>query len=195
MIRIEPQHPVDFCGLAIIGEAAGATEIEKGLPFVGKAGQFLDTVLSEVGIEKRRCLVTNVFLERPENNKIDRFFRAVQDEDGEFIQRYGLYRGRVVKEANRYDLERLQRELETYQPTIFLLLGATSLWRIARTNGITEARGKWTLTILPGISHMVGIMPTYHPSAVMRGKMDASNEKLTQFISDIRLVKEVLDGL
>lgn len=188
---IEPQRPVDFCGLAIIGEAPGADEITQGLPFVGKAGKFLNTVLADVGIDRSRCLVTNVFLERPENNKIDQFFRLVQEEDDAFIGQYGLLRDRVVRDQHRPEMARLDRELAEWQPRILLLLGATALWRITRQNGITQARGSWTLCQMNGIGHLVGIMPTWHPSAVARDR----NRKTPEFVADLNQVKEVLDGI
>jgi DNA polymerase len=191
MERIEPQLPINFNTLAIIGESPGKNEIEQGIPFVGRSGGLLNTVLAEVGIERPACLVTNVFLSRPENDKIDRFFRMQEDADAEFTARYGLYRNRVVKDDNRVDMERLDNELAEHQPKVILLLGATALWRIMRANGITAARGNWSLVQLPRVEHLVGVMPTWHPSAVLRDR----NTKLAEFVSDIQQVKAVLDGL
>jgi uracil-DNA glycosylase len=193
--RIQPQRPVNFCGLALIGEAPGKDEIAAGFPFVGKAGKFLDVVMSGVGIERSRCLITNVFMERPEKNKIDTFFRVHNALDDSFINQYGLYRNRVVRPEHRDDMARLDAELVEYQPKLILLLGATALWRICRQSGITEARGKWNLTTLDGISHLVGILPTWHPSAVNRGRLDDTNPKFGQFVSDFKLVRDVLDGI
>ncbi len=191
LARIEPQHPVkDFCGLAIIGEAAGEEEIEQGIPFVGRSGRLLNTVLTEVGIDREQCLVTNVFLTRPVGNKIDTFFRAPSDGDAEFIGRYGLHRNRVVCDENRLDMERLEGELKRHHPKVILLLGATALWRISQVSGITAARGTWTLAQPYGGDQLVGVMPTYHPSYVLR-----KPDSLDTFCSDILRVKEVLDGL
>jgi DNA polymerase len=192
MVRISPQLPArDFCGLAIIGESPGEEEIEQGLPFVGRSGKLLDSVLTEVGIDRDRCLVTNVFLSRPPGNKIDAFFRTPTDADTSFIGRYGLYRNRVVRDENRVDMERLDDELRAHQPAVLLLLGATALWRINQVSGITAARGTWTLSQPYGGNRLVGIMPTWHPSAVLRN----SNDKLSQFCSDIQAVKAILDGV
>ncbi len=189
--RIQPQLPINFNGLAIIGESAGRQEIEQGYPFVGRSGGLLNTVLSEVGLVRSECLVTNVFLSRPENDKIDQFFRPVIEDDTEFIARYGLYRNRIVKDDNRLDMKRLDAELVAWQPKAIVLLGATALWRMTKTNGITASRGNWILTQLPNIGHLVGILPTWHPSAVLR---DRSN-KLAQFVEDFKQVRDVLTGL
>lgn len=191
MERIQPQLPINFNSLAIIGESPGKNEIEQGVPFVGRSGGLLNTVLAEVGIERTACLVSNVFLSRPENDKIDRFFRIQNEADDDFVARYGLYRNRVVKDDNRSDMARLDSELAEFQPMVILLLGATALWRIMRANGITAARGKWSLVRLPRVEHLVGVMPSWHPSAVLRDR----NTKLPEFVADLQQVKAVLDGL
>src|SRR5690242_14225776 len=36
--------------LMFVGEAPGANEDEQGLPFVGRAGKLLDTLLEEIGL-------------------------------------------------------------------------------------------------------------------------------------------------
>lgn len=191
MDRIQHQSPRNFNGLVLIGESPGKDEIEQGFPFVGKSGKLLNTVLSEVGIERADCMITNVFLSRPEKDKIDKFFRPVAEEDTAFINQYGLYRNWVVKNDNRIDMDRLSNELIDYQPKLIVLLGATALWRMTKENGITKYRGEWILTLLPRISHMVGIMPTWHPSAVLRNQRD----KLPEFVSDMKMVADVLAGL
>lgn len=191
MDRIQHQRPRNFNGLVLIGESPGKDEIEQGVPFVGKAGQMLNTVLAEVGIQREDCMVTNVFFSRPEKDKIDKFFRPVIEEDSEFINQYGLYRNWVVKNDNRLDMPRLQGELVDYQPKLIVLLGATALWRMTKANGITKHRGEWILTLLPGIEHMVGILPTFHPSAVLRNRRD----KLPLFVQDLKMVADVLSGL
>ena len=43
-----------------IGEQAGDREDREGRPFVGPAGQLLDEVLAEVGIDRPEAYVTNI---------------------------------------------------------------------------------------------------------------------------------------
>jgi uracil-DNA glycosylase len=184
--RISPQLPKTFNGLVVIGESPGKTELELGFPFVGKSGKLLDTVLDAVGIVREDCHVTNVFLSRPENDKIDKFFRPAIEGDSEFIEHYGLYRNRVVKTDHRFDLERLDQELESINPKIILMLGATALWRISRTNGITEHRGEWVFN-----EKGIAAIASWHPSAVLRDR----NNKLPQFVADLKQVSDVLKSL
>jgi uracil-DNA glycosylase family 4 len=51
--------------LFLVGEAWGEKEAETGRPFVGSSGYILDQLLSQVGINRRECYLTNVFNLRP----------------------------------------------------------------------------------------------------------------------------------
>src|SRR5947199_473030 len=55
--------------LMFVGEAPGANEDKQGLPFVGLAGQMLDTLLGEVGLDRKDVFVTNVLKCRPPGNR------------------------------------------------------------------------------------------------------------------------------
>lgn len=52
-----------------IGEAPGAREDECGRPFVGMAGDFLDHLLDDVGIDRGSVYITSVVKCRPPNNR------------------------------------------------------------------------------------------------------------------------------
>ena len=51
--------------LMFIGEAPGASEDEQGLPFVGRAGKLLNTLLGEIGMERSDVFIANT-LEVPQ---------------------------------------------------------------------------------------------------------------------------------
>lgn len=59
MIEFRPEGPIP-CKLMLIGEALGENEELEGKPFVGRAGQVLNAILSEVGLERDQCYITNV---------------------------------------------------------------------------------------------------------------------------------------
>lgn len=52
-----------------IGEAPGAKEDRQGRPFVGMAGDFLDDLLEDVGIDRDSTYITSVIKCRPPNNR------------------------------------------------------------------------------------------------------------------------------
>src|SRR5213082_1880402 len=55
--------------LMFVGEAPGANEDRMGIPFVGQAGKLLDTLLGEIGMERRDVFVANVLKCRPPDNR------------------------------------------------------------------------------------------------------------------------------
>jgi DNA polymerase-1 len=56
-------------GIAIVGEAPGYREGQTGKPFTGPSGKLLDAVLRSHGINRDECLITNVCLCRPRDNR------------------------------------------------------------------------------------------------------------------------------
>src|SRR5262249_50865466 len=55
--------------LMIVGEAPGAEEDRTGKPFVGRAGQLLDSMLAAIGLDRQGALITNVIYWRPPGNR------------------------------------------------------------------------------------------------------------------------------
>ena len=55
--------------IMIIGEAPGATEDQKGIPFCGQSGKLLDNILLSIGITRKNCYITNVVFWRPPGNR------------------------------------------------------------------------------------------------------------------------------
>jgi uracil-DNA glycosylase family 4 len=56
----------------VVGEAPGAQEDATGVPFVGKAGQLLATLLAEAGLAESRVAITNTLKCRPPSNRTPR---------------------------------------------------------------------------------------------------------------------------
>ncbi len=61
----------------VVGEGPGQQEDEQGLPFVGRSGQLLISLLAEVGIAREDVYIANVVKCRPPKNRDPR-----QDEIG-----------------------------------------------------------------------------------------------------------------
>jgi uracil-DNA glycosylase family 4 len=55
--------------IMFIGEAPGFYEDQQGQPFVGPAGQFLNELLSQIGLERKDVYITNVVKCRPPQNR------------------------------------------------------------------------------------------------------------------------------
>ena len=55
--------------LMFVGEAPGASEDAQGLPFVGRAGKLLDTLLGEIGLQRADVFIANTLKCRPPGNR------------------------------------------------------------------------------------------------------------------------------
>lgn len=156
-------------GIMLVGEAFGEKEEELGLPFVGTSGWLLDGMLSQIGIRRDECYVTNVFNLRPKpSNDIKNLCGAKADGIPGLP---ALVKGKYVLAKYAGELERLYDEIRRENPNVIVALGATAAWALARTTGIKAIRGAATSTA-PEVSKRLGrpfkILPTYHPAAIAR---------------------------
>ena len=55
--------------IMFIGEAPGWHEDQQGLPFVGPAGQYLDTLLVSINLKRGQVYIANVIKCRPQGNR------------------------------------------------------------------------------------------------------------------------------
>lgn len=55
--------------LMFVGEAPGAEEDRRGLPFVGRAGKLLDKMIDAMGLARERVYIANVLKCRPTGNR------------------------------------------------------------------------------------------------------------------------------
>jgi len=135
--------------IMLVGEAPGAEEDKLGVPFIGTAGKTLDILLSQAGIARYECLITNVARERPPANKISFYF-----EDSKCT---------IPRPKLREWLQHLKSDIETYKPNVVVALGNTALWALTGEKKISEFRGY----VLPcSLVEGVKVLATYHPQAI-----------------------------
>ena len=136
-----PESPIMF-----IGEAPGQSEDIKGKPFVGAAGKFLETMLSEIGLSRNDVFICNIVKCRPPRNR-----EPMPNE---------------IQTCTPY----LDRQINIIKPKFVVTLGNYSTAYIFSKanlpfNGITQARGKfYQATIL---NMQITIFPTFHPAAAL----------------------------
>jgi DNA polymerase I-like protein with 3'-5' exonuclease and polymerase domains/uracil-DNA glycosylase len=150
----------------IVGEAPGAEEERLGLPFMGASGQELDRMLSEAGILRSTCFVTNVVRKRPPGNDVGLFFaQRKSDISLQHVQLNGKHCLPVVLEG----IELLKREIEMCQPDVIIALGNVALWALTGNWGITSWRGsELKCTLQLALDYQPKVIPTYHPALVLR---------------------------
>jgi DNA polymerase len=128
--------------LMFVGEAPGASEDEQGLPFVGRAGKLLSTLLEEIGLSRPDVFIANVLKCRPPGNR-----------DPQPIE---------IENCREY----LYRQVELIQPRVICSLGnfSTKLLREDPT-GITRLHGQPEVLTLG--ARTVRLYPIFHPAAAL----------------------------
>jgi DNA polymerase len=124
--------------VVLVGEAPGANEVDEGEPFVGRAGDVLDEILDEIGVDRNELYITNMVKVRPPDN------RNPTDEE--------TAAWRPVLDA---ELARVAPE------TVVPLGNVAAQTLIGTTNGISRIHG----TAFDGDGYR--IIPTYHPAATL----------------------------
>lgn len=126
-------------GLMFIGEAPGAEEDRRGLPFVGRAGMLLDKMLAAIGRDRKSAYISNILPWRPPGNRTP------------------------TPNETTICLPFIRRHVELAKPKVIVFLGGTSAATLLdRREGITKLRGRWF--DYDGIA----AMPTYHPAYLLR---------------------------
>lgn len=124
----------------VVGEAPGASEDKAGLPFVGRAGQLLDTLLGEAGLTRQAVWVTNVVKARPPGNRDPKAPEVA------------------------HHLPWLERELALVQPRLVVPLGRHALKHFAPEAKISEVHGR------PLDAAGRSLFPLYHPAAALHNQ-------------------------
>ncbi|CAN5950735.1 unnamed protein product [Sphagnum jensenii] len=154
----------DTFRIAIIGDAYGETEEQYRLPFVGAAGQELTRILTDAGISRSHCFITNTFNLRPARNDIETF--CVPKSSPDRIPGRGPFApGKYFRQEYYPEIARLYSELEAVRPNVAVLLGNTACWALLDRTSISKIRGTVSYSpILPWLK----CLPTYHPAAILR---------------------------
>lgn len=155
--------------VALVGEAWGADEEKAQLPFQGYSGRLLNRILSQAGLCRDECTVTNVVCARPPANDFSAF--CVPHEVGRTYNwpfNVPLTRQpRTLYLAEKYHEGVLSLIEEVRSAKVVIPLGNTALWAMtAQTPSIGKYRGVW----IPWAHGSPGpkLLPTYHPAAVTR---------------------------
>ena len=128
----------------VIGEGPGAEEDARGQPFVGKAGQLLDRMLAEAGLEGR-VFITNTVFWRPPGNRTPT--PAEQAVCAPFVE----------------------RAFALLKPKAVLLVGAAASRAVLGVDeGILKLRGQWREWRLAEGGVVAPALPTLHPAFLLR---------------------------
>src|SRR5690348_8848509 len=112
--------------IMLVGEAWGEEEEKQHRAFVGTSGWLLDQMLSQAGIARNECFVTNVFNLRPKpSNDVKNLCGPLTDA---IVGKPALLKGKYIRAKYQPELDRLYAEINRVQPNIIVALGATAAW-------------------------------------------------------------------
>ena len=148
--------------LVFVGEGPGADEDEKGEPFVGDAGRMLNRIITAMGIKREDVYICNVVKCRPPGNR-----NPEADEIGACAPF-------------------LLRQIESVKPEAIVALGKFASQTLLETKEpISKLRGRFR------DFHGIPLMPTYHPSYLLRtgGNSDSFWDVWEDMIQVLQLLK------
>lgn len=168
--------------IMLVGEQPGDREDIEGLPFVGPAGRLLARALDDAGIDPDLTYQTNAV----------KHFK--------FTRKNG--KRRIHQKPGRTEVVAcrpwLIAEIETLQPELIVLLGATAAQALLGTTfRVSAHRGE--LLALPEDFDVQAnpepqLVATVHPSAVLRDRTDRE-KAFASFVDDLRSARSGLSAV
>lgn len=151
--------------LMFVGEAPGADEDAQGKPFVGRAGQLLNKMISAMGLSRETVYIANVLKVRPPGNATPT--------------------AEEIEASKPFLIE----QIKIVRPEVIVALGLPASKCLLETN---EAMGRLRnrfheIEIEPG--YTVPVMPTYHPAYLLRSYTPENRKKVWE---DLQMVLERL---
>ena len=129
--------------IMFVGEGPGEEEDRQGLAFVGAAGQLLTRLITRMGLTRDQVFIGNIVKCRPPGNRAP------------------------LPDEMAACLPYLREQIVTLKPKVIVCLGGTAVKGLLNNQtGITRLRGQWQKY------QGVDVMPTYHPSYLLRGGGD-----------------------
>lgn len=131
--------------LVFVGEAPGMNEDRRGEPFVGRAGQLLDSMLKSIGLNRQEIFIANVLKCRPPNNRDPR--------------------PEEVEQCTPF----LEQQLMLLQPKLIVALGRIAAHYLLKTNAplnqMRNQRHSFGKNNIP-------LLVTFHPAYLLRSPLE-----------------------
>lgn len=124
--------------VVFVGEAPGANEDERGIPFCGRAGNLLDEMLNAIHLRRSDVWIGNVIKCRPPDNR-----QPMVDE---------------LRSCKPY----LEEQLKVLNPKVIVTLGKFAMDHFVKNGQISKDHG------VPKVVGSYIIYPIYHPAAALR---------------------------
>jgi len=150
--------------LVFVGEGPGADEDLQGEPFVGEAGRMLNRIITAMGMKREDVYICNVVKCRPPGNR---------DPNTEEIAACSPF---------------LLRQVRAIGPEVIVGLGKFAVQTLLNVRDpITRLRGKFR------DFHGIPLMPTFHPSYLLRRRQEGDMDSFWQVWDDMTQVLRLLN--
>lgn len=147
--------------LMFVGEAPGEEEDRTGRPFVGRAGQLLNKMITAMGLKREDTYIANVLKTRPPNNA------TPTHEEARLCSPY------------------LFEQIAAIGPDAIVTLGLpASRLLLDCMESMSRLRGNWHI-FRTADGREIPLMPTYHPAFLLRSYTPENRAKVW---SDLQLV-------
>ncbi len=137
--------------LMFIGEGPGADEDAQGLPFVGRAGQLLNNMISAMGLKREQVYIANIVKCRPPGN------RTPERDECDTCSPF------------------LMRQIRVVRPKVIVALGATAAKNLlGMSDSMASLRGRfYDFSPSRALTDMdepfdCKLVVTYHPAFLLR---------------------------
>ena len=125
--------------IMFVGEGPGADEDAQGEPFVGRAGQLLNNMISAMGLKREDVYIANVVKCRPPSN------RTPEKDECDTCSPF------------------LMRQIDVIKPKVIVALGAVAAKNLlAMNDSMANLRGRWY------DFRDSKLLVTYHPAYLLR---------------------------
>jgi DNA polymerase len=165
-LYIGTTNPVPGAGnpdaeIMFIGEGPGYHEDQQGLPFVGRSGDYLNSLIKLIGYTRDQVFIANVVKHRPPENR-----DPLPDE---------------ILACKPY----LDAQVDLINPLVIATLGRYSMARYFPDGRITRIHGQ------PKYANGRAYVPLFHPAAVLRNPdlradMEADFKRIPEILEKAR---------
>lgn len=138
----------DGCATArivLIGEAPGAEEDRRGIPFVGPSGRLLDRMLASIDLDRTKVFISNTIFWRPPGN------RSPTSSEVATCMPF------------------VERMLELIDPDILVALGGPAACALlGQSESVGRLRGRWLNFQTPRMARPIPTTALFHPAYLLR---------------------------
>ena len=131
--------------IVFIGEAPGAEEDRRGLPFVGPSGRLLDKMLASIALDRSNVFISNTIFWRPPGN------RSPTSSEVATCMPF------------------VERMLELIEPAILVALGGPAAVALLNQNeSVGRLRGRWFQFQTARMPRSIAATAIFHPAYLLR---------------------------